>query len=69
MVSHLAFDVRLNGFTADERSPLSVTSRLMEAALTTNDCILPTDQGLQMWRHFETPVYRKLRTAQEFMER
>lgn len=41
----------------------------MAAAETTNECVLPTDQGLQLWRLFETPLYRKLRSAQEFMER
>lgn len=69
MVGHLAFDVRLNGFSAEERKLTSLTSRLLESAETTNDCILPTDQGLQLWRFFETPMYRKLKKAQEFMER
>lgn len=40
----------------------------MHAAETTNSCILPTDQGLQIWRFIETPSYRKLRRAQAYME-
>lgn len=40
----------------------------MHAAETTNSCILPTDQGLQLWRYVETPSYRKLRQAQSYME-
>ena len=40
----------------------------MHAAETTNSCILPTDQGLQLWRFIETPSFRKLRQAQTYME-
>lgn len=64
----MAFDVRMNSFSSDERSPDSRTSRLIESAETTNSCILPTDQGFGFWKLFETPSYKKLRKAQEFME-
>uniref|UniRef100_T1GFZ6 Cytochrome P450 n=1 Tax=Megaselia scalaris TaxID=36166 RepID=T1GFZ6_MEGSC len=50
------------------KHPRSKTSRLIRATETTNSCILPTDQGLQLWRKFETPIYKKLRRAQNFME-
>ncbi|XP_050742021.1 cytochrome P450 302a1, mitochondrial isoform X2 [Drosophila biarmipes] len=40
----------------------------MHAAETTNSCILPTDQGLQLWRFLETPSFRKLSQAQSYME-
>jgi len=40
----------------------------MDAAETTNSCILPTDQGLQLWRFLETPSFRKLSQAQSYME-
>lgn len=69
VVCYLAFDVRMKSFEPQERQRNSVTSRLIEAAEITNSCILPLDQGMQLWRHFETPTYRKLRIAQEFMER
>lgn len=64
----LTFDVRLNSFSIEEKHPNSKTSRLIRATETTNSCILPTDQGLQLWRKFETPSYKRLRRAQSFME-
>lgn len=64
----LTFDERLNSFSADERRPNSRSSRLMAAAEETNSAILPTDQGFQLWRFYETPEYRKLRQSQEFIE-
>lgn len=69
VLCHLVFDVRMNCFSQDELNPKSRSSELMHAAEVTNSSILPTDQGLQLWRYFETPKYRKLRKAQEFMER
>lgn len=68
VVGHLAFDVRLNAFAADERRADSLTTRLIAAAETTNSCVLPTDQGAQLWRWFRTPTYRRLCGAQQFME-
>ncbi|XP_058462813.1 cytochrome P450 302a1, mitochondrial [Malaya genurostris] len=65
----LAFDVRLDSFSDEQMQPTSVSSRLMEAAEVTNENILPTDQGLQLWRIVETPSFRQLRKAQEFMEK
>ncbi|KAI7815504.1 cytochrome p450 [Rhyzopertha dominica] len=63
-----ALDLRLNSFSRDELRPSSRSSKLMQAALTTNSCVLKTDNGPQLWRKFETPLYRKLRKAQEYME-
>uniref|UniRef100_W8CDG2 Cytochrome P450 302a1, mitochondrial n=1 Tax=Ceratitis capitata TaxID=7213 RepID=W8CDG2_CERCA len=64
----MTFDERLNSFSPEEQLPNSRSTRLMRATETTNKSILPTDQGLQLWRHFETPAYRRLRKAQEYME-
>ncbi|EDW39453.1 GL17063 [Drosophila persimilis] len=64
----LTFGARLQSFSPEEQSPQSRSTHLMHAAETTNSCILPTDQGLQMWRLMETPSYRKLRQAQSYME-
>ncbi|KAB0797767.1 hypothetical protein PPYR_08760 [Photinus pyralis] len=64
----VTLDLRLNSFSKDELKPYSRSSRLMEAALTTNSCILKTDNGPQLWRKFETPLYKKLRKSQQFME-
>uniref|UniRef100_A0A6E8VP05 Cytochrome P450 n=1 Tax=Anopheles coluzzii TaxID=1518534 RepID=A0A6E8VP05_ANOCL len=69
LICLLAFDVRLDSFSEEQMDPGSLSSRLMESAETTNSCILPTDQGFQLWRYFETPAYRRLRKAQEFMEK
>ncbi|ALC43029.1 dib [Drosophila busckii] len=64
----LTFGARMESFAQAEQQPQSRSSRLMHAAETTNSCILPTDQGLQLWRFVETPSYRKLRRAQSYME-
>lgn len=58
----------MNSFAPEERHPRSRTSKLLRSTETTNSCILPTDQGLQLWRFFETPTYKKLRKAQNYME-
>ncbi|GJQ70311.1 putative cytochrome p450 [Trypoxylus dichotomus] len=64
----VAFDLRLDCFSKRELKPSSRTSKLIEAALVTNSCILKTDNGPQLWRKFDTPLYRKLRNAQQYME-
>lgn len=61
-------DVRLNSFSKEEHAKNSRTSKLINAALETNSCILKTDNGLQLWRKFETPLYKRLRKSQEYME-
>ncbi|XP_058834560.1 cytochrome P450 302a1, mitochondrial [Topomyia yanbarensis] len=65
----MAFDVRLDSFSTEQMQPTSLSSRLMDAAEVTNQNILPTDQGFQLWRLFETPSYRQIRKSQEFMEK
>ncbi|XP_001661673.2 cytochrome P450 302a1, mitochondrial [Aedes aegypti] len=69
LICLMAFDVRLDSFSDEQMKPNSLSSRLMESAEVTNQSILPTDQGFQLWKYFETPAYRKLRKAQEFMEK
>ncbi|KAI8039045.1 cytochrome P450 302a1, mitochondrial isoform X1 [Drosophila gunungcola] len=64
----LVFGARLQSFSPEEQDHRSRSTRLMDAAETTNSCILPTDQGLQLWRFLETPSYRKLSQAQSYME-
>ncbi|XP_016966416.1 cytochrome P450 302a1, mitochondrial isoform X1 [Drosophila biarmipes] len=64
----LTFGARLESFSAKEQDAQSRSTRLMHAAETTNSCILPTDQGLQLWRFLETPSFRKLSQAQSYME-
>ncbi|XP_053688672.1 cytochrome P450 302a1, mitochondrial isoform X2 [Sabethes cyaneus] len=69
LICLVAFDVRLDSFSDEQMLPNSVSSRLIEAAEVTNQNILPTDQGFQLWKLFETPSYRKLRESQQFMEK
>lgn len=69
MVCFLAFDVRMESFTDKERHSKSRSSRLIQAAEDANSCLLPLDQGFPIWRYIETPVYRKFRLAQEYLER
>lgn len=65
----MAFDVRMESFTEKERHPESTSNKLIQAAEDSNSCLLPLDQGLPIWRHIETPVYRKFRISQEYLER
>lgn len=68
MTCLLTFNERMKAFDSKEVLPESKTSRLIWATEETNKYILPTDQGLQLWRFFETPTYKKIRKAQEYME-
>lgn len=61
-------DVRFNSFSTQERKKYSRSSRLIKAALVTNSCILKLDNGPQLWRKFDTPMYRTLKKSQEYME-
>ncbi|XP_076652888.1 cytochrome P450 302a1, mitochondrial isoform X1 [Halictus rubicundus] len=64
----VVFDVRLNSFSKEERHEESRSSKLIAAAIATNNAILKLDNSLQLWKFFETPLYRKLRKAQAYME-
>ncbi|XP_059612609.1 cytochrome P450 302a1, mitochondrial [Phlebotomus argentipes] len=68
IIGFLAFDTRLNSFSDEERVPESRSSRLIEAAEESNSCILPLDQNFPLFKLFETPLYRRFRKAQEFLE-
>ncbi|XP_076298802.1 cytochrome P450 302a1, mitochondrial isoform X2 [Lasioglossum baleicum] len=64
----VVFDVTLNCFSKEERHKDSRSSKLIDAAIATNNAILKLDNSLQLWKFFETPLYRKLRKAQAYME-
>jgi ecdysteroid 25-hydroxylase CYP302A1 len=64
----ITFDERMHSFSDAERHPDSRSSRLIAAGDATNSSILPTDQGMQLWRLFETKPYKQLREAQEYMQ-
>ncbi|XP_046818173.1 cytochrome P450 302a1, mitochondrial-like isoform X2 [Vespa crabro] len=64
-----AFDVRMNSFSKEERQKDSRSSRLIDAAFTTNSAILKLDNGLRLWRFFDTFLYKKMCKAQNYMEK
>lgn len=65
----MAFGYEIDSFSESERNPNSRSSNLMKSAETINDLILPTDQDIPFWLIFETPNYKKLRLAHEYLER
>lgn len=69
MIGVAAFDIRFHSFHDDELDPNSKSTKLLDSAFVTNSTILKTDNGPKLWRKFETPAYRRLRKAQELMER
>ncbi|XP_014488066.1 PREDICTED: cytochrome P450 302a1, mitochondrial [Dinoponera quadriceps] len=64
----ILFDVRMNSFSETERHLNSRSSRLIDAAFETNSVILRLDNGLRLWRFWETPLYKKLCKSQNYME-
>ncbi|XP_044726569.1 cytochrome P450 302a1, mitochondrial-like [Chrysoperla carnea] len=64
----VVFDERLNGFTKTELKENSTSSKLLQAAFDTNSSILGTDNGPQLWKYFDTPLYKTIKHAQLFME-
>jgi ecdysteroid 25-hydroxylase CYP302A1 len=68
LICLVTFDVQLGSLSNSERQKGSLSSQLLEAALTTNSGILLTDNGLQLWRWVDTRLYRKMKKSQKFME-
>ncbi|KAJ8669898.1 hypothetical protein QAD02_001157, partial [Eretmocerus hayati] len=64
----VAFDFKIDCFSEEELRPGSMSSKLIDAALDTNDVLLSLDNGPRLWRFFDTPKYRKLCRAQLCME-
>ncbi|XP_011500081.1 PREDICTED: cytochrome P450 302a1, mitochondrial [Ceratosolen solmsi marchali] len=65
----VAFDLKINTFSEHEIRGNSMSSKLIDAAFTTNSAILRLDNGPRLWRFFDTPLYRKLSKAQSYMEK
>ncbi|KAG8227908.1 hypothetical protein J437_LFUL011836 [Ladona fulva] len=65
----VAFDEKLGSLSISNSAGDSLPNQLIKAALDTNSCILSTDNGPQIWRYMETPLYKKLRKSQDIMER
>lgn len=68
LIAHVAFDESLNSFSADELTPNSRTSRLIEAAAVINGGVTKTDNGLQLYKKFDTPLYRRITKAHSYIE-
>lgn len=69
MTCLIVFDERLNGFAKSELKENSTSSKLLQAAFDTNSSILGTDNGPQLWKYFDTPLYKTIKHGQLFMER
>ncbi|XP_076269389.1 cytochrome P450 302a1, mitochondrial [Rhynchophorus ferrugineus] len=68
LTGYSTLDVRLNSFMPKELHKNSRSSKLIEASLITNSCILKLDNGLQLWKYIDTPLYKKLKRSQLYME-
>lgn len=64
----VVFDIKMQSLSEKEKHQNSRSSRLIDAAFTTNSAILKLDNGPMLWRFFETPLYKKMRKAQNYME-
>ena len=47
-----------------ELKPNSIAASLIKAAMETNSHILETDNGLRLWRYFDTSEYKKIKESQ-----
>ncbi|CAG9771429.1 unnamed protein product [Ceutorhynchus assimilis] len=68
LTGHATLDLLLKSFSRDELNRHSTSSKLIKSALDTNSCILKLDNGPQLWKKFDTPLYRKLKKSQKYME-
>lgn len=66
---YIAFDDRLQQFKDEEWSPDSEASKLIKAAQDINSAILKTDNGPQLWRKFNTPMYNCIIKGHEHIEK
>lgn len=63
----VTFDTRFGSLESNVNSQ-SIPMKLIEAAATINRLVLSTDNGLQLWKKFKTPSYRKICEAQQYLE-
>lgn len=66
---YVVFNKRFNSFTEKERNPHSISSKLIQAGEDNNNLSIATDQGMQIWRYFNTPTFQKLIKIQKFTEK
>lgn len=58
----------MKSFSEEEMREDSTSTKLINSALITNEAILQLDGNLRLWRFFDTPLYKKMSKAQDFME-
>lgn len=66
---YAAFDKRLQRFKDEEWYSDSDCSKLIQAAQDINSAIMKTDNGPQLWRKFDTPMYKNIKNGHEHIER
>jgi len=66
---YVAFDERLQQFIDEEWNPNSECSKLIKSAQDINSAILKTDNGPQLWRKFDTPMYTNIKKGHEHIEK
>lgn len=66
---YVAFDKRLQQFQEEEWYSNSESSKLIKAANDINSAILKTDNGPQLWKKFNTPMYKKIKKGHEHIEK
>ncbi|XP_065225941.1 cytochrome P450 302a1, mitochondrial-like [Planococcus citri] len=64
----VAFDELLGCFSGKEIEPGSKMSELIDAVAVINGSLLKTDNGPQLWRKFDTPLYKKFCKAHLYLE-
>ena len=60
-----ALDTRLGCIGSKNLPPEAI--RLINAADDSNKAILRSDNGLQLWRKFNTPIYKRLTNGQDII--
>ncbi|XP_065566367.1 cytochrome P450 302a1, mitochondrial-like [Artemia franciscana] len=63
----VVFDTRLHAFTSPNGN--SEAEKIKRATMKTNELILKTDNGPQLWKFFNTPAYKQLVSAQTDLEK
>jgi len=68
VIGLVTFDTRLGSLRTDLTID-SCPNKLIQAASDTNSEILRTDNGLQFWRKWNTPAYKRISRSQEYFEK
>ncbi|KAF7994436.1 hypothetical protein HCN44_003908 [Aphidius gifuensis] len=65
----VAFDVSLDSFSSEEiNDKNSITSKLIEATHDGSKVMMSLNTGFQLWKYFDTPLYKKLKKTQNIIK-